>query len=182
MTANRQPPPGVVLGAILIVIGLFVLAVRYLGAFAGQEIWPLFIIAPGLALFVLGLILPNTGMIVGGSVVTMIGAILAWQNQTGLWATWAYAWTLVGPTASGFGTFLGGLRTGNRQLRDAGIWQIVIGLALFAAFYLFFEQFVGLSGGQVPLPEWAAPVVLVILGLLVLLRGFFGPPDPDQVT
>jgi O-antigen/teichoic acid export membrane protein len=123
--------------------------------------------------------LPNSGMIVGGCVVTTIGLILAWQNQTGLWATWAWVWAFI-PVASGVGSLLGGLRTGDRSMRDAGLWQIVIGLALLAVFYLFFEQFIGLSGGQVPVPEWAMPVVLVGLGVLILLRGVFGPRETDQ--
>jgi hypothetical protein len=181
MSATREAPPGVVLGAILIVIGLGFLALRYLDVFAGQDAWPWAIVGLGAVLFVVGLIVGNAGLVIGGSVVATIGGILAWQNTTGLWATWAWIWTLI-PVASGVGSFIGGVRTGDRQMRDSALWQILIGLALLAVFFLFFEQFVGLSGGQVPLPEWAAPVVLVILGLLVLLRGFFGPPDADQVT
>jgi hypothetical protein len=48
---------------------------------------------------------------------------------------------------------------------------------MLAAFFLFFEQFIGLSGGQIPVPEWAMPVVLVGLGVLILVRDFFGPAD-----
>jgi GNAT superfamily N-acetyltransferase len=72
-------------------------------------------------------------------VVSTVGLVLAWQNMTGRWESWAYAWALVGPTATGVGSFLGGLRTGNPRLRDAGMWQIAVGLALFGGFYLFFE-------------------------------------------
>ncbi|HEV7200267.1 MAG TPA: hypothetical protein VGO32_05635 [Candidatus Limnocylindria bacterium] len=181
MTANRQPPPGVILGGVLIVIGLSVLAVRYLDVFAGESIWPLFIIGPGLLMIVLGLILPNVPMLVGGCVVATIGGILAWQNQTGLWATWAWIWALI-PIASGVGSLLGGIRTGDREARNSGLWQIVIGVALLAVFFLFFEQFIGLSGGEIPVPEWAMPAVLMGLGVLILLRDFFERPDPDPTT
>jgi len=183
MSVERQAPPGAVLGVILIVIGLAFLAIRYLDQFAGADVWPLFIIAPGVALLSLGLILPNSGMTIGGSVVTSVGLLLAWQNATGLWATWAYAWALIGPTASGVGSTLAGLRSGNRKVRDAGLWQIVIGLALFAGFYLFFEQVIGLTGDPAPLPEWALPVILIGIGGLVLLRAFIGPrkgPSPES--
>ena len=179
MTVQRQAPPGVVLGALLIVIGLAFLAMRYLDAFEGMDVWPWFVIAPGAVLFVLGLILPNTGMVIGGSVVATIGLILAWQNATGLWATWAWVWALI-PTAAGLGSFLSGLRTGSAEERTSGLWQIVIGLALLAGFYIFFEGVLGLSGGAIPLPEWAMPAVLIGLGVLVLLRGFFGPRETDQ--
>lgn len=181
MTANREPAPGVILGGVLIVVGLSVIAVRYLDVFAGESIWPLFIIGPGLLMIVLGLILPNSGLVIGGCVVGTIGLILAWQNQTGLWATWAWIWALI-PVSSGVGSLLGGLRTGDRQMRSAGVWQIVIGLAMLAAFYVFFEEFLGLSGGLIPLPEWAMPAVLVTLGVLILLRGFFERPDPEPTT
>ena len=179
MSVDRHAPPGAVLGAVLIFIGLAFLAVRYLDVFQGADVWPLFIIGPGVALLVLGLFLPNLGMLVGGSVVSTVGLVLAWQNMTGRWESWAYAWALVGPTASGVGSFLGGLRTGNPRLRDAGMWQIAVGLALFAGFYLFFEQVIGLSGDPLPLPEWVMPAALIGLGVLILLRGVLGPRDPD---
>jgi len=177
VSVDRQAPPGAVLGAVLIFIGLAFLAVRYLDVFQGADVWPLFIIGPGVALLVLGLFLPNLGMLVGGSVVSTVGLVLAWQNMTGRWESWAYAWALVGPTASGVGSFLGGLRTGNPRLRDAGMWQIAVGLALFAGFYLFFEQVIGLSGDPLPLPEWVMPAALIGIGVLILLRGVLGPRD-----
>lgn len=179
MTVERQAPPGAVIGALLIFLGLAFLAIRYLNIFDQTDAWPLFIAVPGLAIFVLGLVLPNNGMIIGGSVVTTLGLILAWQSATDRWETWAYAWTLF-PIASGIGSFIGGIRVGNRNMRDGGLWQIVIGLAMFAAFYLFFEQVIGLSGEPAPLPEWVMPAVLVGLGALVLLRAFLGPKEPDQ--
>jgi len=179
VSVDRQAPPGAVLGAVLIFIGLAFLAVRYLDIFQGSDVWPLLIIGPGVALLVLGLFLPNLGMLVGGSVVSTVGLVLAWQNMTGRWESWAYAWALVGPTASGVGSFLGGLRTGNPRLRDAGMWQIAVGLALFAGFYLFFEQVIGLSGDPLPLPEWVMPAALIGIGVLILLRGFLGPRDRE---
>ena len=181
MSVNREAPPGVVLGAILIVIGVGVLAVRYLDIFAGQDTWPWLIVGLGAVLFVVGLIVPNSGMVIGGTVVATIGGILAWQNTTGLWATWAWIWTLI-PVASGVGSLIGGLRTGDRRMRDSALWQIVIGLAMLAVFFLFFEQFVGLSGGQIAAPEWIMPVVLVGLGVLVLVRGVIGPREEANPT
>lgn len=112
--------------------------------------------------------------------VTTLGLILAWQSATDRWETWAYVWALVGPTASGVGSFLGGLRTGNPRLRDAGLWQMVIGLALFAGFYLFFEQVIDLRGEPRPLPEWVMPAFLIGIGVLILLRAVFGPRDTDH--
>jgi hypothetical protein len=178
VNAPREASPGVILGAILIVIGVAALGFRYLDVFAGQDVWPWGIVGLGLVLFVVGLIVPNGGLVIGGTVVATIGGILAWQNTTGLWATWAWIWTLI-PVASGVGSFIGGMRTGDREMRDSGVWQIVIGLAMLAVFFLFFEQFIGLSGGQVGVPEWVMPVVLVGLGVLVLVRGIVGSGDVE---
>jgi hypothetical protein len=174
MSASREAPPGVILGAILIVIGAGVLAVRYLDLFAGQDTWPWVIVGLGAVLFVVGLVVPNSGLVIGGSVVATIGGILAWQNTTGLWATWAWIWALI-PVASGVGSLIGGLRTGDREMRDSALWQIVIGLGLLAVFFLFFEQFIGLSGGEVAVADWLMPVVLVGLGVLILVRGIIRP-------
>lgn len=181
MTVERQAPPGAVVGALLIFVGLAFLAARYLEVFQGTATWPWLIVALGLALFALGLILPNSGMLIGGSVVATIGGILAWQASTGRWESWAWIWALL-PTASGVGSFLSGLRTGNRRMRDAGLWQIVIGLALLMGFYLFFEQVIGLSGEPVPLPEWVLPAFLLGLGILVLLRAFIGPREGSETS
>jgi hypothetical protein len=181
MNASREAPPGVILGAILIVIGMAVLAFRYLDVFAGQDTWPWLIVGLGAVLFVVGLVVPNSGLVIGGTVVATIGGILAWQNQTGLWATWAWIWTLI-PIGAGVGSLIGGLRTGDREMRDSALWQIVIGLALLAVFFLFFEQFVGLSGGAIDVPTWVMPVVLVGLGVLILVRGFIGSAEPDRAT
>ncbi|HEY7737774.1 MAG TPA: hypothetical protein VIC63_01895 [Candidatus Limnocylindria bacterium] len=183
MNTNRQPPPGAILGGILILIGLSAIAVRYLDVFQGDAVWPLFIIGPGLLILVFGLFLPNIGMIIGGCVVATIGLILAWQNQTGLYATWAWIWAFI-PIASGIGSLLGWLRTGDREQRDSGLNQVAIGAGLLAVFYLFFEQFIGLSGGQLAVAEWVMPVVLVALGILILVRGFIGAvkTESDQAT
>jgi hypothetical protein len=74
------------------------------------------------------------------------------------------------------------MRTGDREMREGGVWQVVIGVALLAIFFLFFEQFIGLSGGQIAVPEWVMPVVLVGLGVLILVRAFIGSRELDQAT
>jgi hypothetical protein len=180
VTTERQPPPGAVIGALLIVIGLAFLAIRYLDTFADVATWPLFIVVPGAALFVLGLILPNTGMIIGGTVVTANGFLLMWQSTTGYWATWAYAWALIGPTASGVGTVIAGLRVGNRKMATGGLWAIVVGLALFIGFYLLFEEVIGLTGFRLPIDNAILPVIVIGLGIAVLASAFLAPREHES--
>ena len=106
-------------------------------------------------------------MIIGGSVVSTVALVLLYQNTTGQWATWAYAWALVGPVASGVGSMIGGWRIDNQTMVRAGARTAGIGLILFVVFYLFFEQVIGISG-QPTLAEWVFPVVLVVAGAVVL--------------
>ena len=51
-------------------------------------------------------------MVVGGTVATTVGLVLLYQNNTGHWESWAYAWALVGPAASGLGLALWGAAHG----------------------------------------------------------------------
>ena len=81
-----------------------------------------------------------------GGITTVVGLVLAVQNATGLWATWAYAWALVGPGGTGLGLVFYGLRPaapGPRLERDPVARERA---RLFPAFGLFFEGVIGLSG------------------------------------
>ncbi|HJR49532.1 MAG TPA: hypothetical protein VJ794_00415, partial [Gemmatimonadales bacterium] len=155
----RSPEAGTaVIGVLLVLLGAGFLVAQQFGFELIDIEWPFFIILPGVALLVAGLALPwGAGMLIGGSVVTAVGLVLLYQNATDHWESWAYAWALVGPAASGFGTALAGLRTGSGGMVRAGGTQVLIGLGLFAAGYLFFEGILNISGRQLPLPGWAIP-------------------------
>ena len=96
--------PTVAIGLVLVVVG----AILFAGQVAGIGIedigWPFFVIAAGIAILLIGLVVANEqGMVIGGTVVTTVGLVLFYQDQTGRWESWAYAWALVGPAASGLG-------------------------------------------------------------------------------
>src|SRR5688572_23511489 len=96
-------PPGrtapVLLGIGLIAIGIAFLVLQQMELDIGEQGWPLFVIVPGIALIALGLTLPQgSGLVVGGTVTTIIGLILLYQNSTDHWESWAYAWALAAPT------------------------------------------------------------------------------------
>jgi len=105
----------------------------------------------------------------------MVGLVLAVQNATGLWATWAYAWTLVGPGGTGIGLLAYGLFRHQRDLVTAGGRTLGVALALFAGFGLFFEGVIGLSGDPFLLDSQVAPIVLIAAGVVIvalsLVRG-----------
>jgi hypothetical protein len=172
--------PALGIGVVLILVGVLLFAGQALNIGLGDLGWPVWIVAVGLAILLSGLALTREeGMVVGGTVVTTVGLVLFYQNATGLWATWAYAWALVGPAAGGLGMVLWGLRNGNgRDVRN-GFWALLGGLAIFAVGYLFFEGVIGLSGDRLPLPEWVLPVVVIGIGVVVLLRGLLERREPE---
>jgi hypothetical protein len=169
--APRQERSGLIIGGTLIVLGVLFLAERAFGVQFGRFGWPLFVIVPGLLLMAASLAVggrEGSGMAVGGAITTVVGLVLAFQNATGLWATWAYAWALVGPGATGVGLIFYGLLKGHPDLVSNGIRSLGSGLALFAAFGLFFEGVIGLSGEPFLLGSELLPIALIGLGVVLL--------------
>ncbi len=179
MSEQTQPPqtrsgsPGAaVLGGILIVLGLIFFVGNQLNIDIGEATWPLYVIAPGIALVTLGLTQRHgSGLTIFGSIVTMVGLVLLYQNATNHFESWAYAWALVGPGGSGIGMLLYGTRSGDRKMARDGFWMILIAAAIFAVGLLFFEGILGISGDRLPLPKWVLPVAVIGIGVLVLIRG-----------
>ena len=169
-----------ILGVILIVLGSVFLLANVTG-FRLDIAWPLFIIVPGLVLLGASFIVRGEGgggMAVAGSIVTTVGLILAVQEATGLYATWAYAWALVAPASVGLGLFLYGTLTGRRDMASGGLGALGVGLALFLGFGLFFEGVIGLSGDRIPELQSLVPVALVGLGAILVLGSLFGRARP----
>ena len=165
----------VTLGIVLIVIGALLLVDRVVGIDLASAGWPLFVIVPGVLLLAWGVSMTGregVGLAVGGGITIVVGLILAVQNATGLWATWAYAWALVGPGGTGVGLIAFGLSHGDEGLISNGLRSLGSGLALFVAFGLFFEGVIGLSGTPF-LSTDIGPVVLIGAGVVVLLVGLF---------
>ena len=171
----RENRGGVVVGIVLIVVGALLLVDRLAGLDLGSAGWPLFIIVPGILLLAWGVSMTGregVGLAVGGGIATVVGLILAVQNLTGLWATWAYAWALVGPGGTGIGLIAYGLTHRDRGLVTSGLRSLGTGVLLFVAFGLFFEGVIGLSGTPF-LSTDIGPFVLVGVGTLILLVGLF---------
>ena len=179
MTEPTPPPqpragsPGAAwLGGILIVLGIIFFAGQQLNIDLSEATWPLYVIVPGLALVTLGLTQRRgSGLTIAGSVVTMVGLVLLYQNATDHWESWAYAWALVGPGGSGIGMLLYGTRGRDAKMARDGFWTILTAVGLFAVGLVFFEGIIGISGERLPLPQWVLPVAVIVIGVLVLVRG-----------
>ena len=172
------------LGILLIIVGIVILALQYvridldwLPQRWAELSWPLHIIIPGLALFVVGLILPDRageGLSGFGLVAAAVGTLLWYQDVTGTWASWAYAWALVLPAAGGIASIIHGTLHANwRHVRD-GVGGLAFGLVAFVVLGYAFESWLGFEGfGLNRIAAWVPGVILLAVGVIVL---FGGPP------
>ncbi len=152
-------------GVVLILVGICALALELVpgldAAVLNDYSWPLVIVGIGVLLLLIGLFAAAPGMAVPACIVGGIGGLLYWQNVTGNWESWAYAWALI-PGFVGVGIVV--LSLFERRVRTfwSGAWLIFISLVLFFVFGSF------LGGLTLFGPYW--PVLLIGLGLLVLVR------------
>jgi len=154
-------------GIVLILLGVLFLAtqLKLIPGLWLEFSWPWIVIGVGAFLLVLGLLVGAPEMAIPACIVGGIGALLYWQNATGNWESWAYAWALI-PGFVGVGIVLSGLLGGGfRQSLQAGGVLIFISLVLFAVFGSF------LGGRNLLGPYW--PVLLILFGLLLLIRPLF---------
>lgn len=171
------PPParrsgsGIALGVVLVVVGLFYLVVQVAGVDLSSFGWPLFVIIPGLTLLIVGFVSLGTGAAIPGGILTMVGLVLAYQNSTGHWTSWAYAWALVAPGGVGLGLFLQGLRERNTGLIRQGRSLMFIALLIFMVGFVLFESIFNISDiSDQPVVKAALPALLILIGLLLLAR------------
>ena len=165
------------IGVLLVAAGLAAIGLRQAGFTVDDAIfeagWPLFVIVPGLALLVASVFPPapkGVGFAIAGSIVTAVGVLLLYQQSTGHWESWSYAWSLIGPGAAGLGLFGYGLLHRQREMVTTGLWLVTIAAAIFVVGFWFFETL--FESGRVPvdLGTWW-PIGLVGIGVLVLVGG-----------
>jgi hypothetical protein len=161
---------GAALGALLISLGVLFLAGQLFHVELGHWGWPFFIIVPGSVVLALGIAVndqTSRPLILVGSVTTATGMLLFYQNATDHYASWAYAWALIAPTAFGAGELIYGLLKDHPQAVTAGTRLITIGLIIFFVGAIFFELVIGIGGFG--LNGWVWPVVLICLGAFLVL-------------
>ena len=165
----RQNRSSLILGILLILFGGWLVVTRQVPAIQDwldvNLSWPLWTVAAGLLVLIIGLITGAPGMAIPASIIAGVGGILYYQNATGDWDSWAYMWTLF-PGFVGVGTILAGLLGENTRHNLAhGLNLIVISAALFLIFGTFL-------GGLTLLGDYGPAIILIALGHYVLVRGF----------
>src|SRR5664280_564602 len=167
-------------GVVLVVVGLAFLAFELLRFDFGRYGWSVYVIAPGVVLLLIGLAIPHEGGLgaaIPGGIITTVGLLLSYQEATGAYASWAYAWALVGPGSVGLTLTLYGLLHRRLDLLDAGLRSAAVGLGLFVGFGLFFENVIGLDdGAKTTALRDAMPFLAVALGVIIVVLNVLPRP------
>lgn len=140
---------------------LGVMATPALWVFRTQISWPSIIWGMGGLFLFVGLVSGIGPLAIPGTILGGLGLMLAWQNLTGAWDSWAFSWALI-PAFVGLGLFLAFLR--RRTMRIIGLSMLSWSLVVFALFGIFF------AGRGSMLYLW--PVVLILAGVVVLFQAF----------
>jgi hypothetical protein len=151
-------------GSIMILAGAFFLAVQMipqLDNWIGDN-WAIFIIGIGTLFLIAAAVTRTPSLAIPAAIVGGIGTLLFWQNATGNWDSWAYAWTFI-PGFVGIGLILSDLLSGKFRLPSGGPILLIISLVLFAVFGSF------LGAPFNIFKYW--PVLLIALGLWQIFRG-----------
>ncbi len=166
---NQMDRSRIAMASVLILIGVWFLLVQFVPALAvftiNARTWPLIVVGVGASIALVGLATWTPGLMVPACIVGGIGGLLYYQNLTGDWKSWAYAWALI-PGFVGVGVFFSSLLSG--RLREAiagGGWLVFISAVMFLIFAAF------LGGPNLLGVYW--PVLLILFGVIVLLQSLF---------
>ncbi len=173
---SRQSRTQLVLGVLLILLGVWFVAVRQVPALKAwmdiQFEWPFYVLGAGAIILFVGLLTGAPGMAVPASIVAGIGGILYYQNRFNDWESWSFLWTLI-PGFVGAGTILAGLLgEDTRASLGRGINLLVISAVLFLVFAAIFQR-LNILGTYGP------AALLIFLGFYVIGRGLIRARRPD---
>jgi hypothetical protein len=170
MDSHNQRNSTLVFGVILIAVGALFLLGQVLNFSQWGSLWPLATVGVG-ALFFLGMLLggKSTGALaIPGAIFTGLGLILLFQNLTGAWETWSYAWGLI-VASVGVGIYIFGLYSDRPGAREAGMNVTRVGLTLFLVFGIIFEVIFTVTGVSTSSGSLFFPIALVVVGFFMLI-------------
>jgi hypothetical protein len=174
---------GFVAGIILVSLGLLLLIgqsfrFNFFWIFENWNLpYPVIVIGAGLLLMAVGLLAGRnfTGFTILGSIVLVSGLLLAFQNATQTYQTWAYLWALVFPGSIGLALATQSVVTHDAEQRKTGLRMMAVALVLTIVFWSFFEGAINLSNfGLNSITNLVGPVLLIGIGAWLLIsQGFF---------
>ena len=158
-----------VAGILLILLGAAFLAGRGLNI---EVSWPAWIVVPGAVIFLVAFAIggpTGSGFAALGGIVATVGLVLAVQEATHTYASWAYAWALVAPGSVGLSLLLYGLAQRDREMARGGLGALVTGIVFFLVGFLFFEGVIHLDHLGGAWADLVVPVAIVGVGVVLLV-------------
>ena len=164
----KQNRTSLFLGLLLILVGGWMVVTQQVPAvqawISEHYVWPMWLFGAGALILLMGLVTGNPGMAIPASIVAGIGGILYYQVVNSNYGSW-YFWMLV-PAFVGVGMILAGLLGEHtRRNLSRGLRNIVTGVVLFLVFGTLFGELSILG-------EYGAPILVILLGMYILARGF----------
>lgn len=160
----------VVIAIFMIGLGVLLLAATLIPGFSALVSWTVvfFILA---AFFYLPALVWSrlrrelAALFIPGSILLTLGLIFTYNTVTGDWVAWAYSWLLI-PAGVGLGLLLASWVGGwGRGTVLAGLWLIVVNIALFSLFATLFGE---------PSLKIIGASLLIACGLVMLVLMLFG--------
>ncbi len=185
-TSRKPVRSDLIAGTVLIIVGIVFWLNQFYALRLGIFSWPLFVIVPGVLAFVFALSLEEKSgkwLAHAGSIITMAGLLLLYQNTFRHFQSWAYAWALVLPTSIGIGQVIFGSLKNSESDVVTGKRFIKYGLTLFALGFVFFELIIGISGfglNKIVFGTYLFPALLIALGVFFLFRGRGSSSDSNK--
>jgi hypothetical protein len=182
MQPERTHRNTIVAGVLLVGLGVLLLIGQtfqftFFNLFQNWNVaYPVYAIVTGIVFMAVGLFGGRnlTGLTIVGSIVLVSGLLLAFQDATQSYQTWAYLWALVFPGSIGVALALQGFVTQETEQRNTGLRMVGVSLVLTVVFWSFFEGAINLSGfGLHRLTNFVGPLLLIAIGgWLLVRRGF----------
>ncbi len=153
-------------GLLLILLGVWFLAIQFIPELKqwAEASWALSIIGIGAIFLFVSVVTNIAGLSIPAFIIGGIGGLLHYQNVTGNWESWAYAWSLI-PGFVGLGVLFYGLQIRDKNARSAGFILLFISTLLFFIFGSF------LGAPKEIIRFW--PLILIFVGLRSLFRSLF---------
>ena len=165
----KQNRSNLALGLILLIIGGWLLVTQQTPDLRewvdSHSTGSVYTIGAGLLILFFGLLTNAPGLAVPATIVAGIGGIMYYNETVGDGSSWAYMWTLI-LGFIGIGSIIAGvLGENSRRNFRSGFRLIIVSAVMFTLFGSFL-------GGLDILGTYGLPIILILLGLYVLARGF----------
>jgi hypothetical protein len=162
-------------GLLLVAVGLFFLLEEVFGLQLSSDAWPFYIIAPGVVLLIAAISLDGPfgdPLAILGGIVTGTGLLLAYQDSTDTYESWAYAWALIVPASAGVGQLIYGVFKHRVDRVRSGLALTIAGIILYVVFNVGLQAAETIDFVQISSRVW--PLFIIGVGVVLLIGGLIG--------